>query len=106
MSKPTQTSPVLTPDQQVLNDLWEEHRDLGPPAGRRQLRHQPVVIVQFRERKLAHQHIYWDQASLLVQLGVLDPAGLPVAGAETARKVQDPDLPSNELIRRAEARRG
>jgi carboxymethylenebutenolidase len=64
-----------------------------------------VVIVQFRERKLAHEHIYWDQASLLVQLGVLDPAGLPVAGAETARKVQDPDLPSNELIRRAEARR-
>ncbi len=57
-----------------------------------------VVIVHFRGEQLAHEHIYWDQASVLVQLGLLDPKGLPVAGAETARKVQDPRLPSNELI--------
>jgi carboxymethylenebutenolidase len=43
---------------------------------------------------------------VLVQLGLLDPAGLPVAGVETARKVLNPRLPSNELIRRAEARQG
>jgi len=61
-----------------------------------------VVIVQFRDGKLAHEHIYWDQASVLVQLGLLDQTLLPVAGAETAKKVTDPDLPSNELIRRAE----
>jgi carboxymethylenebutenolidase len=65
-----------------------------------------VVIVHFRGGKLAHEHIYWDQASVLVQLGLLDPAGLPVAGVETAQKLRNPDLPSNELIRRAEARRG
>ena len=59
-----------------------------------------VVIVHFRDGKLAHEHIYWDQASVLVQLGLLPPAGLPVAGVETARKVLNPDLPSNELIRR------
>ena len=59
-----------------------------------------VVIIQFRDGKLAHEHIYWDQASVLVQLGLLLPSGLPVAGAQTARKVLDPRLPSNELMGR------
>ena len=57
-----------------------------------------VAIVRFHGDKLVHEHIYWDQASVLVQIGVLDPAGLPVAGAETARKVMDKSLPSNELL--------
>ena len=59
-----------------------------------------VVIIQFRDGKLAHEHIYWDQASVLVQLGLLRPSDLPVAGAQTARKVLDPQLPSNELMGR------
>jgi carboxymethylenebutenolidase len=58
-----------------------------------------VAIVRFREGKLVHEHIYWDQASVLVQVGRLDPAGLPVAGAETARKVMDKERPSNTLMR-------
>jgi carboxymethylenebutenolidase len=49
-----------------------------------------VAIVQFRDGKLAHEHIYWDQASVLKQIGLLDGAKLPVFGAETARKVLDP----------------
>ena len=61
-----------------------------------------VAIVRFREGKLAHEHIYWDQASVLVQLGLLDAASLPVAGIESARKALDPSLPSNDLMRRAE----
>ena len=60
-----------------------------------------VAIVRFRGDKLAHEHIYWDQASVLVQLGLLDPARLPVAGIETARKVLDNTLPSNALMQRA-----
>jgi carboxymethylenebutenolidase len=59
-----------------------------------------VAIVRFRENKLAHEHIYWDQASLLVQLGLLDPNTLPVAGIETAQKVVDNSLPSNALMQR------
>ena len=59
-----------------------------------------VAIVQFRDGKLAHEHIYWDQASVLVQLGLLDASALPVAGVETARKALDPKLPSNALMRR------
>ena len=46
-----------------------------------------VVIVQFRDGKLAHEHIYWDQASVLKQIGLLTDPSLPVFGAETARKV-------------------
>ncbi|MGA7329178.1 MAG: hypothetical protein WBX25_32990 [Rhodomicrobium sp.] len=61
-----------------------------------------VAIVQFREGKLYNEHIYWDQASVLVQLGLLDTGKLPVAGVETARKLLDPALPSNQLMRRAE----
>jgi carboxymethylenebutenolidase len=64
-----------------------------------------VVLVQFDAAgRIAYEHIYWDQATVLVQLGLLDPAGLPVAGVEAARKVQDPRYcPSNELIRRAQS---
>jgi carboxymethylenebutenolidase len=57
-----------------------------------------VGIVTFRGDKLVHEHIYWDQASVLVQIGMLDPSGLPVAGAAAARKVMHPELPSNELM--------
>ena len=59
-----------------------------------------VAIVRFRDGKLAHEHIYWDQASVLVQIGLLDPAKLPVVGIDSAKKVLDPSLPANELIRR------
>src|SRR5437016_5863901 len=64
-----------------------------------------VAIVRFREGKLAHEHIYWDQASVLVQIGLLDPEKLPVVGVESARKVLDPSLPANELMRRADSNR-
>lgn len=57
-----------------------------------------VGIITFRGDKLVHEHIYWDQASVLVQIGLLDPTGLPVSGAAAARKVLDPRLPSNELM--------
>jgi carboxymethylenebutenolidase len=59
-----------------------------------------VVIVHFRDGKLAHEHIYWDQASVLAQLGLIDTGKLPVAGVESARKVLDPSLASNELMDR------
>lgn len=62
-----------------------------------------IVVVQFRDGKLASERIYWDQASLLVQVGLLKRDGLPVVGAESGNKVLDPRLPSNELIRRARA---
>ncbi len=59
-----------------------------------------VAIVHFCDGKLFSEHIYWDQASVLVQLGLLDASKFPVAGMETARKLADPSLPSNRLIER------
>lgn len=56
-----------------------------------------VAIVGFEGDQLAHEQIYWDQASVLVQLGLLDPAGLPVCGAESAEKALDPTLPARML---------
>ena len=60
-----------------------------------------AVVVGFRDGKITHEHIYWDQASLLAQVGLLDADALPVVGAEHARKVLDPSLPANALIERA-----
>jgi carboxymethylenebutenolidase len=58
------------------------------------------VVVGFEDGKVHHEHIYWDQASLLAQVGLIDPAELPVTGAEQAGNVLDPRArPLNELIR-------
>jgi carboxymethylenebutenolidase len=55
-----------------------------------------VVVMGFDEAgNVAYEHIYWDQASLLVQVGLLDPARLPVSGAEQAKRLLDPEQPAN-----------
>lgn len=46
-----------------------------------------VVIIGFLNGKISHEHIYWDQASVLVQLGLLDINNLPVNGIKSAHKV-------------------
>lgn len=56
-----------------------------------------VAIVTFEGDKIASEHIYWDQASVLVQLGLLDPTNLPVAGVESAKKVRDKAVPFRTL---------
>ena len=70
-----------------------------PPTGKR-VEVPMVAIVQFEGDKVAHEHIYWDQASLLVQVGLFDRT-LPVRGGEIAAQVLNPTQPMNELIRRA-----
>jgi carboxymethylenebutenolidase len=57
-----------------------------PPTGR-SVQLPMVAVVKFEGDKVAHEHIYWDQASVLVQVGLLNRKGLPIAGAETAQKV-------------------
>ena len=53
-----------------------------------------AVIAGCKDGKITHEHIYWDQATVLVQLGLIDPKGLPVVGAESARRVLNPKLPA------------
>ncbi|KAL2832488.1 hypothetical protein BDW59DRAFT_105571 [Aspergillus cavernicola] len=76
-----------------------------------------VSIVSVRARKLYSEHVYWDQASVLVQVGLLDPKlvpqgvqgvdRLPVIGRESARRIlnEDPEVDEpefhNRLINRA-----
>jgi carboxymethylenebutenolidase len=67
----------------------------GVPPTHRHVEVPLVAIVQFRDGKLAHEHIYWDQASVLKQVGLLTDSELPVFGAETARKVLDPRFEPN-----------
>jgi carboxymethylenebutenolidase len=71
-----------------------------PPTGKR-VEIAFVVVAQFDGDKLAQEHLYWDQASVLVQLGLLEPASLPVVGVEGTRSVLDRSIPLNALIRRA-----
>jgi carboxymethylenebutenolidase len=56
-----------------------------------------AVVVGFKDGKISHEHIYWDQASVLVQIGLIDPKDLPVVGAESARKLLDPKLPARRM---------
>ncbi|HSI07703.1 MAG: ester cyclase [Rariglobus sp.] len=64
-----------------------------PPTGKK-IEMAVAVIVGFKDGKISHEHIYWDQAGVLVQAGLLNPAGLPVCGGESARKVLNPQLPA------------
>ena len=58
----------------------------------------PFVVVVGFDKDEEFERIYWDQASVLAQLGLIDKEGLPVTGAEQAARLLDPTLPSNTLI--------
>lgn len=57
-----------------------------------------IAIVTIRGDKLCNEHIYWDQASVLVQIGLLNADTLPVSGIEQSKKLLDKTLPSNKLM--------
>lgn len=89
-------------DELVLSfthDITMDHLLPGvPPTGKR-VQLAVCVVAGFRDGKLSHEHIYWDQASVLVQVGLLNPAGLPVTGAEQADKLLSPrTIPANALL--------
>ncbi|WP_323843981.1 ester cyclase [Microbulbifer magnicolonia] len=72
-----------------------------PPSGKH-VEIAVVVVVQFEDEKISGERIYWDQASVLAQIGLLDKEQLPITGSEASRKVVDPaSQPSNGLIERA-----
>jgi carboxymethylenebutenolidase len=66
------------------NTQWDYLLPGIPPTGKKvEIPH--VVVMKFENGKVAHEHVWWDQASLLVQVGLLDPGKLPVVGIEQAR---------------------
>jgi carboxymethylenebutenolidase len=62
-----------------------------------------VVVFGFEGDKIAHEHIYWDQASLLAQVGLLDPDTMPALAAEQARVLRDPGAGLNQIMDRFRA---
>ena len=68
-----------------------------PPTGKR-IEIPLLIVIQFDDDKMVHEHLYWDQASVLVQLGVLTPGRLPVVGAGSARSIIDRSIPLNGLL--------
>ena len=68
-----------------------------PPTGKK-VEVALVAVVEFEGDKVAGERIYWDQASVLAQVGLLDATTLPITGAEASRKILDPNAePSNAL---------
>lgn len=83
----------------------------GVPATNKVVTVALVSIVTIRGGKLEHEHVYWDQASVLAQIGAISADNvpqdlkskgckkLPILGAESSAKVLDVDkVPSNDLI--------
>ena len=114
MPPDTKTTPISRTigETQIVDEMIFEFTHTVPmdwmlpgiaPTGKR-VEVALVAIIGFRKGKVSHEHIYWDQASVLVQLGLLDASRLPVAGRESAAKVRDASLPSNQLIKRAAAK--
>jgi len=98
-------SRTIGPDRLVdeFNLCFTHDREIdfmapGIPATGKYVEVPHVAVVEFRGNKIAHEHIHWDHASLLKQLGLLNAQGLPVAGIEGAKKLVDEKLPSNELM--------
>lgn len=72
-----------------------------PPTGK-YIEFPIVVIMKFKGNKIAHEHIYWDQASLLTQIGLLDKKTLPIVGIEQSKKLQELSL-SHKKIQKKKA---
>jgi len=88
-------------DEMVATFTHDVEIDFLLPAVAPTGRHVEVPIVAigaFRGNEVRYEHIYWDQASVLVQIGLLDQAGLPIAGVEQVRKLLDDAGPFNAMI--------
>jgi carboxymethylenebutenolidase len=99
--------------QQIVDELVMEFTHDSPidallpgatPSGKHVLL-PVVVVVGFCEGKVAYEHIYWDQACLLAQVGLLDRANLPITGVEQALNLMDGTYATNALLARCDGTR-
>ena len=105
---PTPVSQTIGPARIVEEAVYKFTHSLAmdwllpgvPPTGK-PIEIGVVGIIQFRDGKIASEHLFWDQATVLVQLGLIDAARLPTLGAESARRLLDPSVPLNQLLARA-----
>ena len=59
-----------------------------------------VGIISFENGKISSEHIYWDQATVLTQMGLLDKS-LPALGEQQCERLLNPKAPVNQLIKQA-----
>ena len=59
-----------------------------------------VVVMKFKGNKIEHEHIYWDQASLLLQIGLLDNKKLPIIGIEQSKKLKELALSTQKTTKK------
>src|SRR5919198_5259164 len=57
-----------------------------PPTGKH-VEIPTVVVMKFHGDKIAHEHIYWDQASVLAQIGLIDTKILPITGIKQTQRL-------------------
>jgi carboxymethylenebutenolidase len=75
-----------------------------PPTGRYvELPH--VVVMKFKDGKISHEHIYWDQASILLQVGLLNPKLLPMTGQEQAKRLLELSQQADNRVTQNDRRR-
>jgi carboxymethylenebutenolidase len=77
-------------DELVLSFTHDREIDFilpGVPSTGKYVEIACVVVMNFKDGKISHEHIYWDQASVLVQVGLLDPKLLPVTGKEQTKRL-------------------
>jgi carboxymethylenebutenolidase len=85
---------LITCTHHRVMDFWLP----GLAASGRRIELPTVAVVGFRGEQISFERIYWDQASLLVQVGALDRGAAPMLGAEQAGFLTDPAAPLNELL--------
>ncbi len=59
-----------------------------------------VVVMRFKGNKIEHEHIYWDQASLLLQIGLLDNKKIPIIGIEQSKKLKELALSTQKTTKK------
>ena len=59
-----------------------------------------VVVMKFKGNKIEHEHIYWDQASLLLQIGLLDNKKIPIIGIEQSKKLKELTLSTQKTTKK------
>jgi len=73
----------------------------GIDATGRRLTLPHVGVISFENGKICSEHIYWDQATVLMQMGLLNEH-LPALGAAQCDRLLNANAPANQLIRRGE----
>lgn len=77
-------------DELILSFTHDREIDYmlpGIPPTDKHVKLPHVVVMKFNGKKIEREHIYWDQGSLLAQIGLLNPQHLPVVAHEQAEKL-------------------